>query len=214
MNVQVAEASRARARANLSAKASRTSGRSGRQTRVTSVVARARGEATDVDARADDVNRRRAMLAIFGGASALSAGAESARADVGAYFSNLLVEKPPPPKERDSSSRLGGDAADSRGGIPGHDWGEQVEGADRVRAVHRADHRRKCRVGFRLIFPTRALADLGSYFVVGKKNGLNGSVRFELDRPENAGLRPAFQSIEKIKKAVDAKTTQPITTRI
>jgi L-ascorbate peroxidase len=56
-----------------------------------------------------------------------------------------------------------------------------------------------------------ALADLGTFSVVGKKNGLNGSIRFELDRPENAGLKPAFESIEKIKKAVDAKTTQPIT---
>lgn len=52
---------------------------------------------------------------------------------------------------------------------------------------------------------------MGTFSVVGKKNGLNGSIRFELDRPENAGLKPAFESIEKIKKAVDAKTTQPIT---
>jgi L-ascorbate peroxidase len=39
---------------------------------------------------------------------------------------------------------------------------------------------------------------------------LNGSVRFELDRPENKGLKKAFASIEKIKKAVDAKTDQPV----
>ena len=205
MNVQVAEASRARARANLSAKASRTSGRSGRQTRVTSVVARARGEA-----RADDVNRRRAMLAIFGGASALSAGAESARADVGAYFSNLLVEKPPPPKREILLPDLEVTPLTREEGYRGTTGANkskaQIEFAQYIAPIIEENVELDFGSYFRL-----ALADLGSYFVVGKKNGLNGSVRFELDRPENAGLRPAFQSIEKIKKAVDAKTTQPIT---
>lgn len=55
-----------------------------------------------------------------------------------------------------------------------------------------------------------ALHDAGSYQVVGKKNGANGSIRFELDRPENKDVRAAFASIEKIKKAIDAKVTQPI----
>jgi len=210
MNVQVAEASRARARANLSAKASRTSGRSGRQTRVTSVVARARGEETDVDARADEVNRRRAMLAIFGGASALSAGAESARADVGAYFSNLLVEKPPPPKREILLPDLEVTPLTREEGYRGTTGANkskaQIEFAQYIAPIIEENVELDFGSYFRL-----ALADLGSYFVVGKKNGLNGSVRFELDRPENAGLRPAFQSIEKIKKAVDAKTTQPIT---
>ena len=210
MNVQVAEASRARARANLSAKASRTSGRSGRQTRVTSVVARARGEATDVDARADDVNRRRAMLAIFGGASALSAGAESARADVGAYFSNLLVEKPPPEEREILLPDLEVTPLTREEGYRGTTGANkskaQIEFAQYIAPIIEENVELDFGSYFRL-----ALADLGSYFVVGKKNGLNGSVRFELDRPENAGLRPAFQSIEKIKKAVDAKTTQPIT---
>ena len=210
MNVQGVEASRARARANVSAKASRTSGRSGRQTRVTSVVARARGEATDVDARADDVNRRRAMLAIFGGASALSAGAESARADVGAYFSNLLVEKPPPPKREILLPDLEVTPLTREEGYRGTTGANkskaQIEFAQYIAPIIEENVELDFGSYFRL-----ALADLGSYFVVGKKNGLNGSVRFELDRPENAGLRPAFQSIEKIKKAVDAKTTQPIT---
>ena len=210
MNVQVVEASRARARANVSAKASRTSGRSGRQTRVTSVVARARGEATDVDARADVVNRRRAMLAIFGGASALSAGAESARADVGGYFSNLLVEKPPPPKREILLPDLEVTPLTREEGYRGTTGANkskaQIEFAQYIAPIIEENVELDFGSYFRL-----ALADLGSYFVVGKKNGLNGSVRFELDRPENAGLRPAFQSIEKIKKAVDAKTTQPIT---
>ena len=210
MNVQVVEASRARARANVSAKASRTSGRSGRQTRVTSVVARARGEATDVDARADEVNRRRAMLAIFGGASALSAGAESARADVGAYFSNLMVEKPPPPKREILLPDLEVTPLTREEGYRGTTGANkskaQIEFAQYIAPIIEENVELDFGSYFRL-----ALADLGSYFVVGKKNGLNGSVRFELDRPENAGLRPAFQSIEKIKKAVDAKTTQPIT---
>lgn len=210
MNFQVAEASRARARANVSAKASRTSGRSGRQTRVTSVVARARGEATDVDARADEVNRRRAMLAIFGGASALSAGAESALADVGGYFSNLLVEKPPPPKREILLPDLEVTPLTREEGYRGTTGANkskaQIEFAQYIAPIIEENVELDFGSYFRL-----ALADLGSYFVVGKKNGLNGSVRFELDRPENAGLRPAFQSIEKIKKAVDAKTTQPIT---
>ena len=210
MNVQVVEASRARARANVSAKASRTSGRSGRQTRVTSVVARARGEATDVDARADEVNRRRAMLAIFGGASALSAGAESARADVGGYFSNLLVEKPPPPKREILLPDLEVTPLTREEGYRGTTGANkskaQIEFAQYIAPIIEENVELDFGSYFRL-----ALADLGSYFVVGNKNGLNGSVRFELDRPENAGLRPAFQSIEKIKKAVDAKTTQPIT---
>jgi len=199
-----------RARANVSAKASRTSGRSGRQTRVTSVVARARGEATDVDARADEVNRRRAMLAIFGGASALSAGAESALADVGGYFSNLLVEKPPPPKREILLPDLEVTPLTREEGYRGTTGANkskaQIEFAQYIAPIIEENVELDFGSYFRL-----ALADLGSYFVVGKKNGLNGSVRFELDRPENAGLRPAFQSIEKIKKAVDAKTTQPIT---
>ena len=55
-----------------------------------------------------------------------------------------------------------------------------------------------------------ALHDAGTYNVVGKTNGANGSIRFELDRPENKDVREAFKSIEKIKNAVDAKVTQPI----
>ena len=55
-----------------------------------------------------------------------------------------------------------------------------------------------------------ALHDAGTYEVVGKKGGANGSIRFELDRPENKDVREAFASIEKIKKAIDAKVTQPI----
>jgi len=39
---------------------------------------------------------------------------------------------------------------------------------------------------------------------------LNGSIRFELDRPENKDCIEAFKSIEKIKAAVDAVTTQPL----
>jgi|AntAceMinimDraft_1070359.scaffolds.fasta_scaffold02526_7 L-ascorbate peroxidase len=56
-----------------------------------------------------------------------------------------------------------------------------------------------------------ALHDAGTFSVVGKKNGANGSIRFELDRPENKDVKEAFASIAKIKAAVDAKVTQPIT---
>jgi L-ascorbate peroxidase len=210
MNAQIVEASRARARANVSANASRTSTRSGRQTRVTLIVARAERKATDIDARAEEMNRRRAMMAILGGASALSAGAESARADVGEYFSNLLVEKPPPPKREILLPELEVKPLTREEGYRGTTGANkskaQIEFAQYIAPIIEENVELDFGSYFRL-----ALADLGTYFVVGKKNGLNGSVRFELDRPENAGLRPAFQSIEKIKKAVDAKTTQPIT---
>lgn len=210
MNAQVVEASPPRARANVSANASRTSTRSGRQTRVTSIVARAERKATDVDARAEEMNRRRAVMAILGGASALSAGVESARADVGEYFSNLLVEKPPPPKREILLPELEVTPLTREEGYRGTTGANkskaQIEFAQYIAPIIEENVELDFGSYFRL-----ALADLGTYFVVGKKNGLNGSVRFELDRPENAGLRPAFQSIEKIKKAVDAKTTQPIT---
>ena len=55
-----------------------------------------------------------------------------------------------------------------------------------------------------------ALHDAGTYKVVGKKNGANGSIRFELDRPENADCKEAFESIERIKKKIDAVVNQPI----
>lgn len=55
-----------------------------------------------------------------------------------------------------------------------------------------------------------ALHDAGTFQVVGKKNGANGSIRFELDRPENADCKEAFASIEKIKKKIDATVNQPI----
>ena len=53
-------------------------------------------------------------------------------------------------------------------------------------------------------------ADAGTHSVVGKKYGLNGSIRFELDRPQNKGLKKVMNSIERIKKEVDARTTQPV----
>eukprot|EP00227_Mantoniella_beaufortii_P009985 CAMPEP_0197582362 /NCGR_PEP_ID=MMETSP1326-20131121/5589_1 /TAXON_ID=1155430 /ORGANISM="Genus nov. species nov., Strain RCC2288" /LENGTH=420 /DNA_ID=CAMNT_0043146429 /DNA_START=28 /DNA_END=1290 /DNA_ORIENTATION=- len=55
-----------------------------------------------------------------------------------------------------------------------------------------------------------ALHDAGTFNVVGKTNGANGSIRFELDRPENKDCIAAFKSVEKIKAAIDAKVTQPI----
>ena len=171
MNVQVAEASRARARANFYGQARPTSGRSGRQTRGASGGARARGEATDVDARADDVNRRRAMLAIFGGASALSAGAESARADVGAYFSNLLVEKPPPPKREILLPDLEVTPLTREEGYRGTTGANkskaQIEFAQYIAPIIEENVELDFGSYFRL-----ALADLGSYFVVGKKLSL------------------------------------------
>jgi len=180
---------------------------------VTLIVARAERKATDIDARAEEMNRRRAMMAILGGASALSAGAESARADVGEYFSNLLVEKPPPPKREILLPELEVTPLTREEGYRGTTGANkskaQIEFAQYIAPIIEENVELDFGSYFRL-----ALADLGTYFVVGKKNGLNGSVRFELDRPENAGLRPAFQSIEKIKKAVDRRRRNPSRTQI
>lgn len=154
---------------------------------------------------------RRAMLASIVTVGSFGASAmKGASADVGEYFSNLLVEKPPPPRREILLPELEVEALTREEGYRGTTGANkskaQIEFAQFIAPIIEQNIDLDFGSYFRL-----ALADLGTYSVVGKKNGLNGSIRFELDRPENKGLKRAFESIEKIKKAVDAKTTQPIT---
>lgn len=50
--------------------------------------------------------------------------------------------------------------------------------------------------------------DAGTYDVATGTGGFNGSIRLELDRPENKGLKPYFGKLEEAKKAIDAKSQQ------
>lgn len=158
---------------------------------------------------AEAVGRRAAMARLSAAVALASGGAGVARADVGDYLANLLVEKPPPPKReimlpeliiepysREDGCRATSGASKAKA---------QIEFAQFIAPIIEDNIDLTFGEYFRL-----ALADFGTFSVVGKKNGLNGSVRFELDRPENKGLKKAFASIEKIKKAVDAKTDQPV----
>ncbi|KAF2283036.1 hypothetical protein GH714_043375 [Hevea brasiliensis] len=47
--------------------------------------------------------------------------------------------------------------------------------------------------------------DAGTFETVGNSGGMNGSIVFELDRPENAGLKKSLKILEKAKIEVDAK---------
>lgn len=48
-------------------------------------------------------------------------------------------------------------------------------------------------VALRLIFH-----DAGTYNLAGGDGGLNASIRFELDRPENKGLKRGWRLIEQV----------------
>ncbi|XP_015572613.1 putative L-ascorbate peroxidase 6 isoform X2 [Ricinus communis] len=50
--------------------------------------------------------------------------------------------------------------------------------------------------------------DAGTFEMNGTSGGMNGSIVFELDRPENAGLKKSLKVVEKAKKEVDA--IQPV----
>jgi L-ascorbate peroxidase len=52
------------------------------------------------------------------------------------------------------------------------------------------------------------LNDAGTYDVATKTGGFNGSIRFELDRPENKGLKAYFDKLSKAKEAIDAKSAK------
>lgn len=174
-------------------------------------VVRANARSNDAeDAVGDATTRRRAIATLFAGAVGTAGAVGSAKADVQDYLSNLLVEKPPPPKREillpDLEVKPLTREEGYRGTTGANKSKAQIEFAQFIAPIIEENIDMDFGSYFRL-----ALADLGTFSVVGKKNGLNGSIRFELDRPENAGLKPAFESIEKIKKAVDAKTTQPIT---
>jgi len=55
-----------------------------------------------------------------------------------------------------------------------------------------------------------AIRDAGSYDAVSGTGGLNGSVRFELDRPENKRFADAVTQLEAAKREIDAKAGAPI----
>ena len=181
--------------------------RGGAHARAYAVVRCAQANGNERGAEA--VGRRAAMARLSAAVALASGGAGVARADVGDYLANLLVEKPPPPKReimlpeliiepysREDGCRATSGASKAKA---------QIEFAQFIAPIIEDNIDLTFGEYFRL-----ALADFGTFSVVGKKNGLNGSVRFELDRPENKGLKKAFASIEKIKKAVDAKTDQPV----
>jgi L-ascorbate peroxidase len=55
-----------------------------------------------------------------------------------------------------------------------------------------------------------AIRDAGTFDAATGKGGLNGSIRFELDRPGNEKFAPAVKQLEKAKAAIDAEVGEPI----
>ena len=55
-----------------------------------------------------------------------------------------------------------------------------------------------------------AARDAGTFDAAADTGGLNGSIRFELDRPENRRFLNAVEQLADAKKEIDAKCSQPI----
>lgn len=55
-----------------------------------------------------------------------------------------------------------------------------------------------------------AIHDAGTFDAAAGTGGLNGSIRFELDRPENQRFKPVVEQLEKAKREIDSKVTEPI----
>lgn len=55
-----------------------------------------------------------------------------------------------------------------------------------------------------------AARDAGTFDASANTGGLNGSIRFELDRPENKRFLNAIEQLADAKKEIDAKCSQPI----
>ena len=55
-----------------------------------------------------------------------------------------------------------------------------------------------------------AIRDAGSFDAKTGRGGLNGSIRFELDRPENRRFVDVVKQLERAKRAIDEKATAPI----
>ena len=55
-----------------------------------------------------------------------------------------------------------------------------------------------------------AIRDAGSFDAASGTGGLNGSIRFELDRPENKRFVDVMRQLEAAKKEIDAKAAEPI----
>jgi len=46
--------------------------------------------------------------------------------------------------------------------------------------------------------------DAATYDIATKTGGVDGSIQFELDRPENAGLKPLVEKLKNAKPEIDA----------
>lgn len=55
-----------------------------------------------------------------------------------------------------------------------------------------------------------AIRDAGTFDASTGRGGLDGSVRFELDRPENARFRTVVGQLAEAKKEIDARATEPV----
>ena len=163
-----------------------------------------------------NVNRRNALLAMTVAGTSVAKSAQAL--DLGSFAGDLL-------KEKDISRNEDLNAIKEKRALNLPEL--EVEPLDRLEGASRTSGANKVKAQIeyaQYIAPIieenidldfgsycrLALADAGTHSVVGKKYGLNGSIRFELDRPENKGLQKAMASIEKIKQAVDKETTQPV----
>ena len=55
-----------------------------------------------------------------------------------------------------------------------------------------------------------AVRDAGSFDAAANTGGLNGSIRFELNRPENQRFKPLVEQLTRAKSEIDAKVSEPI----
>ena len=201
-----------------------TNKRSSSVVRSSSVHAKASKSQSDDDAKMGNknatsdvnVNRRNALLAMTVAGTSVAKSAQAL--DLGSFAGDLL-------KEKDISKNEDLNAIKEKRALNLPEL--EVEPLDRLEGASRTSGANKVKAQIeyaQYIAPIieenidldfgsycrLALADAGTHSVVGKKYGLNGSIRFELDRPENKGLQKAMASIEKIKQAVDKETTQPV----
>ena len=101
---------------------------------------------------------------------------------------------------------------------PGHLGFRQRQGANRAAGAARADgvrgirgaHHREERDGTLGTLISLAARDAGTFDASANTGGLNGSIRFELDGPENKRFLNAIEQLADAKKEIDAKCSQPI----
>jgi len=178
------------------------------RTRASAIRASARDEASSADA-APAVTRRQALSAVTAGVASLAAASPA--------FAGLLdgLELPSPAagdvkaKREINLPKLEIEPVSREEGAPLTNGGEKGRAQQQYLKFIEPIINENVDLPFGE-YMRLALHDAGTFNVVGKKNGANGSIRFELDRPENADCKEAFASIERIKKKIDAVVTQPI----